>query len=409
MRKYQTVLLFFLSTLVFSQKKNTKVLFVIVDGIPGDVIEKIETPNLDAISKIGGYSRAYVGGEKDGYSQTPTVSAVGYNSLLTGVWANKHNVWGNGIKKPNYNYWTIFRYAQQYKPSLKTAVFSTWLDNRTKLVGEGLAETGNHKLNYYADGFEHDTINFPHGNDRLYISKIDEHVTDITSKYIKEKSPDLSWVYLEYTDDMGHQYGDSEQFYNAIRLMDNQIGRIWEAIETRTKNYNENWEIYITTDHGRNASTGKDHGGQTDRERLTWMVTNAKNLNGYFKDKSPAITDLMPTMLRTLNIEPKKEQLWEVDGAPITGKVSITNAKAVRNNSVLDISWNALDDKGKVKIWLSTTNNFSEGKKDTYKRIAKTKIKDEKISIDISEMPSDFYKIVIEGKHNTINTWSIKK
>ena len=73
----------------------------------------------------------------------------------------------------------------------------------------------------------------------------------------------------------------------------------------------------------------------------------------------------------------RKEQLWEGDGTPITGKVSITNAKAVQNNSVLDISWNALDDKGKVKIWLSTTNNFSEGKKDTYKRIAKTKIKKE--------------------------------
>src|SRR3546814_13675682 len=42
-----------------------KVVFVIVDGISADVIEKQPTPQLDAIAAEGGYTRAYVGGEKD--------------------------------------------------------------------------------------------------------------------------------------------------------------------------------------------------------------------------------------------------------------------------------------------------------------------------------------------------------
>src|SRR5688572_23251128 len=143
-----------------AQKK--KVVFMIVDGIPADMIEKLNTPALDAISKMGGYRRAYVGGEKGGYSQTPTISAVGYNSLLTGTWVNKHNVWDNDIKEPNYSYHNLFRIAKQSNPALKTAVFSTWEDNRTKLIGEGLQEAGGVSVDFKFDGLEHDTVNFPH-------------------------------------------------------------------------------------------------------------------------------------------------------------------------------------------------------------------------------------------------------
>jgi predicted AlkP superfamily pyrophosphatase or phosphodiesterase len=65
--------------------QNKKAIFILLDGIPADVIENVDTPFLDQIAAAGGYSRAYVGGEKGGKSESPTISSVGYNSLLTGT------------------------------------------------------------------------------------------------------------------------------------------------------------------------------------------------------------------------------------------------------------------------------------------------------------------------------------
>jgi len=390
---------------MYPQNSNKKVLFIIADGIPADVIEKISTPNLDAIAKQGGYTRAYVGGEKEGYSETPTISAVGYNSLLTGTWANKHNVWGNSIKDPNYKYWTIFRYAKELRPTLKTAVFSTWLDNRTKLIGEGLEQTANIKMDYHFDGFELDTINFPHDEDRLYIHKIDEHVVNETKRYIKKEGPDLSWVYLEYTDDMGHKFGDSDQFYDSVKILDGQIGQIWDAIDYRMTTFGEPWEIYITTDHGRTEDTGKGHGGQSDRERLTWIITNNNTLNDYYKRHTPAVVDIMPTILRSLDLRPKISQMQEIDGVPLAGPISIAKAKTTAVDNEVQLTWLSFTPNEQVKIWVADTDHFAKGGKDEYRLLGTIAEGIQKFSIPIRDKSNKTCKIVIEGKYNTVNTW----
>jgi predicted AlkP superfamily pyrophosphatase or phosphodiesterase len=291
-----------------------KAVFIIVDGIPADVLESTSTPVLDAISEIGGYARAYVGGTPGEASESPTSSAIGYNNLLTGTWANKHNVYDNQVDNPNYDYWDIFRIAKTHDPSLQTALFSTWTDNRTKLLGDGLEAAGGDKIDYAFDGFELDEERFPHDPMANYIRNIDEHVTNESARYIESSGPDLSWVYLEYTDSVGHGYGDGPVMIAAVEFMDTQIGRIWNAVQKRQRdNQDEDWLIIITTDHGRDAETGQGHGNQTQRERTTWIVTNSNDLNPHFNE-IPGIVDILPSIAAHLDLEIPANIQDQLDG-----------------------------------------------------------------------------------------------
>ena len=384
--------------------KTPKAVFIIVDGIPGDVIQKLQPPALMEISKAGGFTLAYTGGSKGSYNQTPTISAPGYNNLITGVWGNKHNVWDNDIAEPNYNYWNIFRIAKKANPSLKTAVFSTWTDNRTKLVGEGLEAAGNFKLDYSFDGLELDTITYPHDKEANYIRKIDEAVSAQAAAFIQERGPDLSWVYLEYTDDMGHRYGDSDQFYNAIRGADAQIKRIYDAITLREQSFNEDWLIVITTDHGRDAQTGKNHGGQSDRERLTWIVTNSKNLNENFKH-TPAVVDILPSICNHLNIKIPEETRNELDGTPFIGLLEFSDLTATRQDGKIVVEWESyVNDNRKLEIYIAATNNFKKGDKDEYLKVAEVPIKQQRFPVSFKSS-STFFKVIIKTPNQALNTW----
>lgn len=411
MQKLQRILFFiflsgFISWGLYAQNHAKKVVFIILDGIPADVIERIKTPNLDRIASEGGYSRGFTGGKKGGYSETPTISAVGYNSLLTGTWANKHNVWGNEIEEPNYNYWTIFRFLKEARPEAKTAIFSTWLDNRTKLLGDGLPKTDNLKLDYHFDGFELDTVTYPHDLDKRYILNIDNLVSYEAAYHLKTSAPDLSWVYLEYTDDIAHRFGDGPEMDRAVKIADEQVGRIWEAVEFRKKNYEEDWLIFITTDHGRTSEDGKDHGGQSDREREIWMVTNAENLNSYFQNEKPAMVDIMPTIARFMNLEIPQDHEMELDGVPLIGPLSFIQADLAETEEEIILSWKPMQSQSKVEIWVSGENKFkSTGQPDSYKLIGEADANSGEFRIPKNTLPNGWMKFVLKGEQNMLGIW----
>jgi len=392
-----------------SSQEIRKVVFIIADGIPADVIEKLHTPNIQRMIAGGSYIRMHVGGDQGKYNETPTISAVGYNSLLTGTWVNKHNVQDNDIKDPDYHYPDMFRLFKARFPDKKTAVFSSWLDNRTKLLRDGMPGTGKPVVDIHFDGYELDTVQFPHDEKGDYMHRIDEKVAAEAAGTIRNQGPDLSWVYLEYTDDMGHRYGDSPQFYEAVKMMDAQIGKILDAIAWRRQKYKEHWLLLLTTDHGRSEKDGKGHGGQSPRQRTTWMASNYANLNDYAKRYPAAIVDILPSVSRFMHFPVPEEILREMDGVPLIGRVSVANLQANYFQDQIDLSWNALETAGKVKVWVSATNHFKEGQPDHYRLLGEFPLNQKHALISVKDMPSGFYKIVLEGENNMINDWVIPK
>ena len=393
--------------LASAQSRTRKVVFIIADGIPADVLENAATPNIKKIIADGTYLRAHVGGDQGTYTETPTISAPGYNDLLTGTWGYKHNVWDNTIKSPNYHYKNTFRLLKEQQPARKIAIFSTWTDNRTKLVGEGLPAAGNVQFDYKFDGYELDTVAFPHDKRSLYTHAIDEKVVAEAAQCLRTSAPDLSWIYLEHTDDMGHRYGDSEQLRAAVAYLDAQVGQVWAALQYRTQHAPEDWLLVLTTDHGRDAATGRGHGGQSARERTTWLVLNTKEVNAYARRGQPSIVDVLPTIARFMQLPLPVATQRELDGVPLLGPVSLAAPRVEPAGDSLRISWTALGTSRaeKVKVWATTTNNFKTGGPDQYTLLGTLPLGRQALSISRQRYPGAFYKIVLEGEHNIVSRW----
>jgi len=394
------------SALAHAQPRARKVVFIIADGIPADVLEKAATPNIKKVIAAGAYLPAHVGGGLGTYTQTPTISAPGYMDLITGTWGYKHNVWDNNVQAPNYQYKNIFRLLKEARPAAKIGIFSTWLDNRTKLVGEGLPAAGNLKFDYHADGYELDTVAFRHDKGSLYTHAIDDRVVAEATQCLRTQAPDLSWIYLEHTDDIGHRHGDSPQQQQALAYLDAQVGQVWAALQERTRQHAEDWLLVLTTDHGRDASTGRNHGGQSARERATWLVISDKHTNAYAQRPPVSITDVLPTIARFMQLPLPPAAQRELDGVPLLGPVSLAAPRLAAAPDSLRLRWTALGGRAeRVKIWATPTNKFKTGGVDEYVLLGTVPLARQRAAFSRAAYPAAFYKIVLEGEHNTVNTW----
>lgn len=130
--------------------------------------------------------------------------------------------------------------------------------------------------------------------------KANDRLTDAAIGYITENTPDLTFLYLGYTDEAGHAHGWMGEEY--MRSLDNSWGNIARIMKAIPKDY----AVIITADHG-----GHDHTHGTEMpEDMTIPLIFAGAERELVGDlDSVSIMDITPTIAALAGTAPSPD--WE--------------------------------------------------------------------------------------------------
>lgn len=315
----------------FSQKE-TKVLFIGVDGVRSDALLQANTPEINALAAAGviTYTSWHLG---------TTVSGPSWSAMLTGVWEDKHGIVDNsyvhatqGGNEVNPN-WTDFPYfptrVREHRPNIVAYQITSWLPMSFNVQNDGWGDsTGTNVSNNY----------------KIWVPNDDDCRDAAISILTTVEDLDVLFVHLDDVDAQGHSNGftpGNPDYVNMIQYKDQQVGAIIDALEARPNYANEDWLVLMTTDHG---GIGTGHGGATTQERLIWWLARGANLpagyeisveagaefNDSLANEAPLLVDIAVTAIDHLlpTVDPEAEPTWDLDGkswikrlAGVTGRL----------------------------------------------------------------------------------------
>ncbi|UTW47811.1 alkaline phosphatase family protein [Bacterioplanoides sp. SCSIO 12839] len=307
---------------------DKKVLLIGLDGVQLEQMQQIATPNMDRLI----VRKAYTGGITGTPSEQGTSSGPGWSTILTGVWANKHGVTSNGSGLANPQFPSIFKRLRNELPSAKIASVVNWSQPNTRYFPNDVAT-----------------------NDVTLSGLSDAAVTTKGVELI-QSGYDFIFLHIDDPDGAGHGHGFGSQYSESVRTADNQVGQLLDAVDQSP----HDWLVLVTTDHGRQPVSGRNHGDQTKEEKTIFIASN-KTLNSEFntvpsglnnQDFSnlyahPAQTSLVPTALRYLGIS--IDQNWLLDGTPLLGEAGVRKLLPAQGND-FDITWLA-EENGNIDIY----------------------------------------------------------
>jgi predicted AlkP superfamily pyrophosphatase or phosphodiesterase len=276
-----------------------KVLLVGIDGCRPDALLFSQAKHLKKLIADGAFSdRCDVLGDR--VTKADTASGPGWSTILTGVLADKHGVYGNDFRGNKLADWpSVLHRVSAARPRAECAALVSWAPIREHIL------KGHPGCRLVLDG------------DKKGYKDADRQTADAAVKVLKEGDPTLLFVYFGETDSAGHGYGfhpRSPKYTNAIEEVDEHLGRILDALRHRKTFAREDWLILVCTDHG-----GKDRGhgaGRTVPEiRTGFLIVHGPSaLKGKLPDK-PTNADVVPTILTHLGIPIDPD--WKLDGKAV--------------------------------------------------------------------------------------------
>lgn len=246
-------------------KTEKKAIVIGYDGCRVDAFRLLGTAKRSAVNMLldnGGHAVfSYAGGVNyPAESTQKTSTAPGWCSMLTGVLADVHGVTANDTPKGVEPKSLLLSLVEEGKAD-SSAIYVSWAKHFSTKNGTYRAEKE------YAEA---------NGIPAVYLRAKNDRGTrqNILDDLAKADCSDFIFSTHEYTDHAGHGSGFSLQnirYVSGFRDADATGADIIEAIENRPTYGSEDWLILITTDHG---GIGKNHGGPSFEERITFIVSN---------------------------------------------------------------------------------------------------------------------------------------
>lgn len=330
-----------------------KVLIIGIDGTRSDALQKAKTPHIDGLLASSLYTF-------NGWHCGITMSGPSWSDILCGVWEKKHGVTGNDYNGSNFNRYPYFtKRAKDIVPDLYCVQVVEWAPLNDEVYNDGWNKK----------------IKVPDGNGRP--------TTDSAIAQLKNPALDCLFVYFDEVDLAGHSSGfnlKNSNYLSAIEKVDGFIGEILNAVYSRTDYAEEDWLIFMVTDHG---GTGLVHGGGTDAERQVWWIASGASVphqqipgedpgsyqyNGFpyfikkavpsILKKTPVHTDIAVTALHHLiyetGINPETQADWALDGK--SWIKNITGIADIKEHQP-DINLYPNPSDGLITIWFENPMN----------------------------------------------------
>lgn len=268
--------------------RTPKVLAIGLDGAMLGRIKDATAPNLDALMASGLTSGSAI------YANplAPTVSGPGWSTVITGVWPDKHGVKDNSFTGSKFSQYPDFlTRIETAKPALSTYAVASWSPV----------------------------------TDTIFSSKVDTRVSTPAAEYdtgttsravaeLRNGNRDAVFVHLDNIDHAGHSHGAaSQQYLDAVRTADTQIGQLVAAVTSRASYALEDWLIMVTADHGHTDAGG--HGGSSAGERQTFLIASGGGISAGSVRHDIKMPDLAASALAHLGIAISPS--WNLDGRPL--------------------------------------------------------------------------------------------
>lgn len=310
-----------------------KTLLIGIDGVQYEKLRALNPPQFNRLQS----AKAYTGGVDGAFSQQGTVSGPGWATILTGVWANKHQVASNDSGLADARFPSLFKRIRQAQPNAYIASITNWSPINQRYFVEDVAD-----------------------NNLTLSGLSDENVTSRVVEVLNTTPADFTFLQLSDPDNVGHAKCFGSEYDQALRNADRRLGRLLDAVAKRERERpDEDWLVLVSTDHGRTPPRGCGHGGQTEEEKTIFIATN-KPLNAEFSQHAvppehpnfnglygyAAQASIAPTVLPHMGIESQPGDL--LDGIPLTGALGVRKLMPAGGGSS-SLRWHSTD-AGTVSI-----------------------------------------------------------